>query len=140
MGTRFYACQEAAGSVLAKQRIVQASGADTLRSIVFDISRRNIWPVPYTGRCLANKHTDRWYGRELELMRRGEALDAFARARQEGDYDTAPVIAGEAAALIHDIPSAAEIVNGMAAEAEHLLRAAPQLAHPLEPATQAAAS
>jgi nitronate monooxygenase len=139
MGTRFYASQEAAGSLLAKQRIVQASGADTLRSIVFDISRRNIWPVPYTGRCLANKHTDRWYGRELELMRRADALDAFARARQDGDYDTAAVIAGEAAGLIHDIPSAAGIIHRMAAEAERLLLAAPQLTQQLEPATQAAA-
>jgi nitronate monooxygenase len=138
MGTRFYASQDAAGSSLAKQRIVQASGADTLRSIVFDISRRNIWPAPYTGRCLANKHTERWHGRELELMRRADALDAFARARQDGDYDTAPVIAGEAAALINDIPSAAEIIHRMTAEAERLLLAAPQLARQPEP--RAAAS
>jgi len=140
MGTRFYASQEAAGSILAKQRIVRASGADTLRSIVFDVSRRNIWPIPYTGRCLVNDHTDRWYGRELELMRRGDALEAFARARQAGDYDTAPVIAGEAAALIHDIPSAADIIHRMAAEAESLLLAAPQLARQPEPAAKAAAS
>jgi nitronate monooxygenase len=134
MGTRFYASQEAAGSLLAKQRIVQASGADTLRSIIFDISRRNIWPVPYTGRCLANEHTDRWHGRELELMRRADALEAFAQARQDGDYDTAPVIAGEAASLIHDIPSAGEIVARTMAEAERLLRAAPGLVQALEPA------
>jgi len=140
MGTRFYASQEAAGSPLAKQRIVQASGANTLRSIVFDISRRNIWPIPYTGRCLTNTHTDRWFGRELELLRRADVLDAFAHARRTGDYDMAPVIAGEAAALIRDVPTAAEIVHRTVAEAERLLQSAPRLAPQQDPASLAAAS
>src|SRR5499427_5291396 len=55
MGTRFYASVEAAGHEAAKQRIVAASGDETLRSIVFDISRNNVWPHPFTGRCLANR-------------------------------------------------------------------------------------
>lgn len=42
MGTRFYASQEAEGHPAAKQRIVDASGDSTVRSIVFDISRRNV--------------------------------------------------------------------------------------------------
>lgn len=35
MGTRFYASQEAEGHPAAKQRIVDASGDSTVRSIVF---------------------------------------------------------------------------------------------------------
>ena len=42
------------------------------RSIVFDISRRNVWPAPFTGRCLRNAHADRGFGREVELLRHQE--------------------------------------------------------------------
>ena len=54
MGTRFYASLEAEGHPEAKQRIVAAQGGQTVRSIVFDLSRRNRWPAPYTGRVLRN--------------------------------------------------------------------------------------
>jgi nitronate monooxygenase len=123
MGTRFYASQEAGGFEAAKQRIVKASGDDTLRSIIFDISRQNVWPAPFTGRCLSNVHAVRWAGRELELLRRGDVLKEFATARQRGDFDVAPVIAGEAVGLIRDIPSARAIVERTVAEAERLLAA-----------------
>ena len=49
-GTRFYATAEAAGADAAKERIRTANGDSTLRSIVFDITRRNIWPAPFTGK------------------------------------------------------------------------------------------
>jgi len=126
MGTRFYASAEAAGHETAKHRIVATSGDKTLRSIVFDISRNNLWPHPFTGRCLANAHTQRWFGHELELMRRQDVMAEFAHARQVGDFDIAPVIAGEAVALVHDIPSAREIVQRTVAEAERLLASAAQ--------------
>ena len=121
MGTRFYASVEAAGHEAAKQRIVAASGDETLRSIVFDISRNNVWPHPFTGRCLENRHTQRWLGRELELMRREDVIAEFAGACQTGNFDIAPVIAGEAVALVRDIRSANEIVWRTVAEAERLL-------------------
>ena len=121
MGTRFYASVEAAGHEAAKQRIVAASGDQTLRSIVFDISRNNVWPHPFTGRCLANRHTQQWLGRELELMRREDVIAEFAGACQTGNFDIAPVIAGEAVALVRDIRSANEIVWRTVAEAERLL-------------------
>ena len=67
IGTRFYASQEADGHPEAKRRIVAATGGQTVRSIVFDLSRRNRWPDPYTGRVLRNQHADRWLGHEAEL-------------------------------------------------------------------------
>src|SRR5262245_13664473 len=121
MGTRFHASVEAAGHEAAKQRILSASGDETVRSVVFDISRNNVWPHPFTGRCLANMHSKRWLGRELELMRREDVIAEFAGARQTGNFDIAPVIAGEAVALIRDIRSANEIVWRTVAEAERLL-------------------
>ncbi len=121
MGTRFYASQEADGHPEAKRRIVEAGGGDTVRSIVFDISRRNLWPAPYTGRVLRNSHAERWVGREAELTRNAEAVAReYAEARERGDFDVAAVIAGEACGLIHDIPPAAEIVERVVSEAERL--------------------
>jgi len=122
MGTRFYASQEADGHPEAKRRIVAAAGGQTVRSIVFDISRRNRWPDPYTGRVLRNHHLQRWLGREGELEAQVETVGRdYAAAREQGDFDIAAVIAGEACALIDDIPTAGEIVHRVVAKAEHLL-------------------
>ena len=122
MGTRFYASREAAGHAEAKRRILAASGDDTARSIVFDISRRNVWPSPYNGRLIRNAHMERWLGHEGELTRNIDAEAArYAAARAAGDFDTAGVIAGESTGLIHDLPGAAEIVTRVAADAEKLL-------------------
>jgi nitronate monooxygenase len=122
LGTRFYATAEAAGARGAKERIRAATGDDTLRSIVFDISRENVWPAPFTGRCLRNAHLDRWFGREVELLQH-QAREAarYAAAREQEDFDVAGVIAGESAGLIHDVPTAADVVGRIAREAEALL-------------------
>jgi nitronate monooxygenase len=118
VGTRFYASQEADGFQAAKQRMVDASGDQTVRGILFDIARGNIWPSPYTGRVLRNGFTERWRGREAELLQKlHEEAPRLAAARVSGDFDTAAVIAGEAVDLIGDIPPAAEIVTRMMAEA-----------------------
>jgi nitronate monooxygenase len=122
MGTRFYATQEAAGAQAAKDRIRDATGDDTLRSIVFDISRRNVWPAPFTGRCLRNVHLDRWFGREVELLRhQDEEATRFAAARRDNDFDVAAVIAGESSGLVRDICSAREVVERVMREASALL-------------------
>ncbi len=122
LGTRFYATREAAAAAAAKERICAATGDDTLRSIVFDISRRNVWPAPYTGRCLRNAHAERWFGREVELMRQLDEESArYLAARKEGDFDVAAVIAGESSGLVHDIAPVREIVDRMVREASGLL-------------------
>ena len=121
MGTRFYASEEAQGHPEAKRRIVEASGDDTLRSIVFDISRRNVWPSPYTGRVIRNEHAKRWFGRELELMQQPEEAQHYSEARERGDFNIAAVIAGEAVGLIHEVLPAGEIVKGLVRDAQRLL-------------------
>ncbi len=122
MGTRFYASQEADGHPDAKRRIVEAAGGQTVRSIVFDLSRRNRWPAPYTGRLLRNAHLERWLGHEDELEARSEEIGReYVDARTRGDFDIAGVIAGEACALIRDIPPAGDIVARIVSEAERLL-------------------
>ena len=123
MGTRFYASEEAEGHPEAKRRIVAAGAGDTVRSIVFDLSRRNRWPDPYTGRVLRNRHTERWLGREAELESMAdEVAQEYAAARGRADFDVAAVIAGEACALINEISPAGDIVTRVVAEAERLIR------------------
>jgi nitronate monooxygenase len=121
MGTRFYATQEAAAGTTAKERIVAAHGDETIRSIIFDIARANVWPAPYTGRVLKNPFSETWRGREAELMQRHEEVRRYAEARAAGDFETAAIIAGEAVDLIGDIPSAGEIVERVVREAGTLL-------------------
>jgi nitronate monooxygenase len=122
MGTRFYASQEADAAEKAKGRICAAKSGTTTRGIIFDLSRNNVWPAPFTGRCLINDHARRWSGRELELLQNVNTVAAeYTAAKSAADFDIAAVIAGEAVGLIHDIPRAAEIVDRIVTEAEQIL-------------------
>ena len=123
LGTRFYASMEADGADEAKRRICGASGGDTIRGLIFDISRNNVWPAPFTGRCLVNDHARRWQGRELELLRNvGTIAAEYEAAKAAGNFDIAAVIAGEAVGLINDIPPAAVIIERIVAQATDMLR------------------
>ncbi|QPF82216.1 nitronate monooxygenase [Bradyrhizobium genosp. L] len=122
LGTRFYASVEADGADKAKQLICAAKSGETVRGVVFDWSRRLMWPAPFTARSLVNDHLTRWSGREIELMQRADEIAVdYAAARAAGNFDVAAVFAGESAGLIHDIVPAAEIVGRIVAEAEQSL-------------------
>ncbi len=61
-------------------------------------------------------------GREVELLQNVNAVAAeYASARAAGNFEIAAVIAGEAVGLIHDVPSAAEIVERIVNEADQIL-------------------
>jgi nitronate monooxygenase len=123
LGTRFYASIECDGPEEAKRRICAATSGNTIRSIIFDLSRDNVWPAPFNGRCLINDHARRWMGCEVELLQNVKAVAAeYAAAKSAGNFDIAAVIAGEAVGLIHDIPKAGEIVERITLEAEQILQ------------------
>src|SRR5690349_13326746 len=122
LGTRFYASVECDGEEEAKKRICAASSGNSVRSIVFDISRDNVWPAPFNGRCLINDHTRRWGRSEVEMQQNAKAVaDGHAAPKAAADLDVAAVIAGEAVGLIHDIRSAGEILERITTEAEQIL-------------------
>jgi len=122
VGTRFYATLEAAIHHAAKERVVATSGDETIRSIMFDIVRRNVWPAPYGIRTLRNAFFEKWRGREAELLQhQAEEAARYEKARDAGDFDIAGVVAGEAVDMISDIPPAAEVVERIAKEAAALL-------------------
>jgi len=123
IGTRFYASVEADGAEEAKQRIRSANSGETVRGVVFDWSRKLMWPAPFTARTLSNDHLRQWTGREIELMQRADEVTVeYAAAKAAGNFDVAAVFAGESVGLIHDIPPAAEIVGRIVAEAEQTLQ------------------
>jgi nitronate monooxygenase len=125
MGTRFYASEESGGHPAAKARLCSSSGDDTVRSSVFDISRKLDWPGRFTGRAVRNAHLDRWYGREDELRQVVEEEAArYRSARERGDFDVAGVFAGEVLDLVTDVPPARAIVERTVAEAARLLSSA----------------
>lgn len=122
LGTRFYASVECDGADEAKKRICAATNGDTVRGVIFDVSRQIWWPAPFTARTLINDHARRWMGREAELIHNVEAVTAeYTAARDAGNYNIAAVFAGEGVGLIHDIPPAAEIVARIAREADQIL-------------------
>ncbi|GMQ90037.1 MAG: nitronate monooxygenase [Gammaproteobacteria bacterium] len=125
VGTRFYASAESAAHAGAKQMLIASSGDDTLRSSVFDRVRGIDWPRPYDLRSLRNAYLEHWHGRESELAQNLKAEQAsYEAARQAGDFDIAPVIAGEVADLVRELAPAASIVERMVIQAQQLLRQA----------------
>jgi nitronate monooxygenase len=128
MGTRFVAAAEALADAKAKQRIVDAQADDTVLDHVFDIVQGLAWPEEFAGRTIRNAFTDRWHQHEGELGRAvTEARAAVDAAQAAGDFNIAPVWAGEASGLIHDIRPAGEIVREIFEEAEAILRRRPQI-------------
>lgn len=122
VGSRFWASEEALVHPAMLQAALEATGDDTLRSTVTDIMRGYDWPRRYTGRVLRNDFTDRWH-QDPEGLRAALAkeLPRWQAAVAEGDARIANAFVGEVAGLIRDVRPAAEILNGIVAEAEAAL-------------------
>jgi nitronate monooxygenase len=123
IGTRFQATTEALVPPSVGQALLRGRGADTERSGVLDVVRGAGWDVSrYTARTLGHPHLDLWRGREAELADDPRA----ARRRYEDDVargtvPALPVWASEAVDLVTDLPSAADLVPRLAAQAEEAL-------------------
>jgi nitronate monooxygenase len=74
---------------------------------------------------LRNSFTERWRGREAELLQhQDEEAARYAKGSAAEDFNTAAVIAGEAVDLITDIPPAAEVIERTVTKAAALLAGA----------------
>ena len=119
MGTRFWATREALIHPAAKQRVLAATGDDTVRTQVYDIARQRAWPARLYRPAPAQRlHRDLARPRGRPARPRGRA-GAGGRGRDAaGDYDVANVTVGEAVGLIDDLPEAGELVRRIAEAAE----------------------
>jgi nitronate monooxygenase len=121
IGTRFQATAEARVHPSISQAIVEGRGEDTERSTVLDIVRGSRWPAKYTARTLGHPFLDQWRGREDELAADADARRAYRDGVARGDLPPLPVWASEAVDLINDLPSAADLVGTLVAQAEDAL-------------------
>jgi NAD(P)H-dependent flavin oxidoreductase YrpB (nitropropane dioxygenase family) len=122
LGTRFLATRESPLHPNFKQAIVDSDGHDTLLSEIPDIAAGIVWPGAMS-RSRRNRFIERWAGREWALRRqRAEAIAGVQAARKRGDTEEAVLSMGQDAGLIHDIPSAADVVARVAKDAERILR------------------
>lgn len=122
LGTALLSCPEAANNPAARARVRAAKETGTVYGRVFDIAQRVGWPPQFGGRALANDFSERWTGHEAELAGDEQARAELAAARQRADYDIAYIYAGQGVGLVTGERSATELVAGLAAGAERLLR------------------
>ena len=112
LGTALYATAEANDVDAAKQRLVEATGDDTVHSVVYDLIRGPEWPAEYSGRSLRTTLTDEWAGREDELRPVvAPLIDDHVRATEEADMSVRVVWAGEGVDAIRSIERAADVVQ-----------------------------
>src|SRR6202163_1397152 len=117
IGTRFLATPEASGRGHSKDVILNALGSQTVASKLFDDVMGLRWPGALL-RSIRNPLLDRWAQRQQDWALAAEQIrPSLEAAIAAGDF----VIAGESAGLIHDIVSAAELVQKIAREADALL-------------------
>ncbi len=113
LGTALYATHEAQDAEAAKQRLVTATGDDTVRCTLYDKVRGPEWPEGYDGRCVKTELTDEWAGREHELT--SNTLEPMVarhtQAASDADMSVRVLWAGEGLDAITAIRPAAEIVE-----------------------------
>jgi nitronate monooxygenase len=121
IGTRFQATAETLADPGTLKAILDGCGDDTERSNVLDIARGSRWPSKYPARTIRHPFVDQWRGREQELAADPGARQAYQDGIARGDLPPQPVWASQAIDLINDLPSAADLVGTLAAQARAAL-------------------
>ena len=120
MGTRFIATKEAPVHENVKQAILNATELDT---------RLVMRPLRNTERVLTNPAVERLLAKEKELGANikfediiAEVAGVYPKIMMDGDMDAGAWSCGMVVGLIHDIPTCKELIDGMMAEAEAIIR------------------
>ena len=119
-GTVFLCADECTVHDNYKQKVVAAKDIDTVVT-----GKR----LGHAVRSLRTPFTRRYIDREYDPQTSGEELEALGvgalrKAAVEGDLENGCFLAGQAAAMVKGIRPATEIIEGMFAEAETLLKGA----------------
>src|SRR3954453_16623013 len=122
MGTRFTASRESLWDPAMKAAALAAGGDQTMQTRVFDIVRGAPWPSIYPGRALRNAFSTEWHWRQGELAARQAEVEKAYLATAPDAFSKRAVWAGEGVDLVNDIPSAAEIIERIIAQAVATLR------------------
>jgi nitronate monooxygenase len=118
LGTRFVATKESIAAQVFKQRILNGT-ADLTR--ITDV---------FTGlyaRGIVNSFVSEYEASRAPLMgpllQRAAARDVYTAATKRGDAEHFPMLAGQSMGLIHDLPSAGDVVRSLVDEATRVLDA-----------------
>lgn len=128
LGTRFLATTESIHTPAEVDALVRHGSGDTVRTSVIEVVRGPLWPDGHDGRMLRNALVQRWHDDIDGAMARRDELKAAYDASDPQDYDTRVVWAGEGLDLIDSIPTAADVIDSIIAEARHTLEAMTRLA------------
>lgn len=118
VGTAFLGCVETAWTDATRDRVLAAGDGDTIYTRSFDSGLLLDWPSEFGGRALRNRFSEKWHDR---VPVDAEAAEEMSAAVREGDYDVAPVWAGEGVSLLRERCTVAEVIAEFA-RAEELLR------------------
>jgi nitronate monooxygenase len=120
MGTRFIATKEAPVHENVKKAIVAASELDT---------RLVMRPLRNTERVLNNAGVERLLEKEREKGRslkiddiRDEVAGVYPKVMIDGDMDAGAWSCGMVVGLINGVPTVKELIDGIMADAERLIR------------------
>ena len=120
MGTRFIATKEAPVHQNVKDAIVAATELDT---------RLVMRPLRNTERVLTNAAVERLLVKERELGANmkfediiAEVAGVYPKVMQDGDMEAGAWSCGMVVGLIHDIPTCKELIDGIMAEADQIIR------------------
>jgi nitronate monooxygenase len=127
MGTRFTASRESLWDQAMKAATLAAGGDQTEQTRVFDVARGAPWPAIYPGRALRNAFSARWHGQEEALAADQQAQESAYLATAPDDFTTRVVWAGEGVDLVNDIPTAAQLIERIIAQAAETLMQGSQL-------------
>lgn len=115
VGTVLLASPETIGPDYARDRVLAARSTDTVYTSVFDQARHQPWPSRWGGRAITNQFSEKFHDASVDE-------DVLADAYDPADPDLGVVYAGQAAGMVSAAHPAGEIVRGIAAQAETLLK------------------
>lgn len=127
VGTRFLATVESPIAEGHKQAILDGKSEDAIKADVWN----DINPLPgmagyfTVARSLRTAFLDEWQARRQDVDRERQHIqDELAAAAQAGRFHELMPFAGQSAGAISSVVPAADVVRGIASEAEELLRSA----------------
>jgi nitronate monooxygenase len=117
LGTRFVATRESQAPAMFKNALIAATSSDTRVTSAF---------TGLPARALKSRFADEYEraGAPLlpSLLQSSAADDIYAAAVRQSDRDHYPMMAGQSAGLIADLPSAGDVVRAIVAEADEVLK------------------
>jgi len=116
LGTRFVATRESMAPAFWKKRVLESEGADTTITDAF---------TGLHARALKNRYTEDYRASGAPvlpaLLQSRAAQDVFTAARAQDDPEHCALYAGQSAGLVHNEPSAMEVVDTLMREARATL-------------------